>query len=101
MNSLFHFLSRQPQAAIAGYCVLLTILVGYIDYMTGPGISMSAYYLLPLALAAWYVGWRFSIAIVVLGITVWIAANISNGDPSFQNVPVLAWNATVQVVSDA
>lgn len=101
MNSLFHFLGRQPRAAVAGYCILLTLLVGYIDYETGPGISMSAYYLLPLALAAWYVGWRFSIATVALGIVVWIAANISNGDPSFRNVPVLAWNTTVQLVSDA
>ncbi len=101
MNSIFHFLGRQPRAVMAGYCVLLTLLVGYIDYTTGPGISMSAYYLLPLALAAWYVGWRFSIATVMLGIIVWIAANIWNGDPNFNNVPVLAWNATVQVVSDA
>jgi len=101
MNSIFRFLGRQPRAAIVGYCVLLTLIVGYIDYVTGPGISMSAYYLLPLALAAWYVGWRFSTAIVVLGVVVWIAANISNGDPNFHNFPVLAWNATVQVVSDA
>ncbi|HEX4157674.1 MAG TPA: sensor histidine kinase [Rhizomicrobium sp.] len=101
MNSIFHFLGRQPRTAMAGYCVLLTLVVGYIDCATGPGISMSAYYLLPLALGAWYVGWRFSIAAVALGIMVWIAANISNGDPSFRNVPVLAWNATVQVFSDA
>src|SRR5262249_54996533 len=101
MNSLFHFLERQPRAAIAGYCVLLTVLVGYIDFTTGPGISMSAYYLLPLALAAWYVGWRFSIATVILGLSVWIVPNIWNGDPSFRNVPVLAWNATVQLFSDA
>ena len=101
MNSAFRFLGRQPRFVIAGYCVLLTILVGYIDYETGPGISMSAYYLLPLALAAWYVGWRFSVAIVAIGIAVWIGANISNGDPTFHSAPVLAWNATVQVISDA
>ncbi|HEY3638345.1 MAG TPA: sensor histidine kinase [Rhizomicrobium sp.] len=86
---------------MAVYSVLLTVLVGYVDYQTGPGISMSAYYLLPLALASWYVGWRFSIAIVILGISVWIPANIWNGDPSFRNFPVVAWNATVQLISDA
>ncbi|HTT82959.1 MAG TPA: sensor histidine kinase [Rhizomicrobium sp.] len=101
MNSIFHFLGRQPRAAVGVYSILLTLLVGYLDYETGPGISMSAYYLLPLALAAWYVGWRFSIAIVMLGIGVWIPANFWNGDPNFHNFPVLAWNATVQVFSDA
>jgi signal transduction histidine kinase len=101
MNTIFRFLGRQPRIVIAGFCVLLTLTVGYIDFDTGPGISMSAYYLLPLAIGAWYVGWRFSSALILLGIIVWIAANISNGDPNFHSAPVLAWNATVQVVSDA
>jgi signal transduction histidine kinase len=100
MVSLLRYLARQPPAAIAGLSALLTVLVGYLDYMTGPGISMSGYYLLPLALAAWYVGWRFAIAIIVLGIACWIVANVYNGDPDMGPPTIVAWNATVQLVSD-
>ena len=101
MTSVFRYLGRQPRTAVAGLCILLTLLVGYIDYLTGPGISMSAYYLLPLALAAWFMGWRFSIAAIVLSIAVWIAANIWDGDPNFMRPVAFGWDATVQLVSDA
>jgi signal transduction histidine kinase len=90
----------QSKSVIAVLAVLLTFLVGYLDFATGPGISMSAYYLLPLALAAWYVGPRFAVAIMVLGIAVWIPANVYNGDPDLGPPAVIAWNATVQLVSD-
>ncbi|MGH6877936.1 MAG: sensor histidine kinase [Rhizomicrobium sp.] len=101
MTSFSRFLGREPRAVVAVCAVLLTFLVAYLDYESGPGISMSAYYLLPLALAAWYVGWRFAVAIVVVGIAVWILANVFDGDPNFRRPPVVAWNATVQIVSDA
>lgn len=75
-------------------------MVGWLDYASGPGVSMSAYYLLPIALAAWYVGSRFALGAVVLGIACWIVANVYNGDPTFGKPPVIAWNGTVQLVSD-
>ena len=94
-------LSDRQSKLLAGILtVLLTFVVGWLDYFSGPGVSMSAYYLLPVALAAWYVGLRFALVAVVLGIGCWIAANVYNHDPTFTRVPVVAWNATVQIVSD-
>ena len=80
--------------------ILLTFVVGWLDYVSGPGVSMSAYYLLPIALAGWYIGFRFALAAVVLGIGCWITANVINGDPTFSKVPIVVWNGTVQLVSD-
>lgn len=91
---------KQSKAAVAVTAVVLTLLVGYVDYATGTGISMSAYYLLPLALAAWYLGRRSAIAIMALGMAVWIPANLFNGYPSFVGPAAIAWNATVQLVCD-
>jgi signal transduction histidine kinase len=96
-TKLFRSRSKVVLAVLA---VLLTFLVGYLDYATGPGISMSAYYLLPPALAAWYVGPSFAVVIMVLGIAIWIPANVYNGDPDLGPPVVIAWNATVQLVSD-
>lgn len=81
--------------------LLLTLLVGYVDYASGPNVSMAGYYLLPLALAAWSVGRGFAAVVVALGIAIWILANVYNGDPNFLRAAVVAWNATVQLVSDA
>ncbi|HLY07011.1 MAG TPA: sensor histidine kinase [Rhizomicrobium sp.] len=94
-------LSHRQSKLLAGIlALLLTFVVGWLDYVSGPGVSMSAYYLLPIALAGWYVGLRFAIAAAVLGIGCWIAANVFNGDPTFSKVPIVVWNGTVQLVSD-
>lgn len=100
LNRRLPLSARQTRTVVAVSSVLLTFLVGYLDYKSGPDVSMSAYYLLPLALAAWYVGPRFAIAIMVLGIGVWIPANLFNGDPDLGPPSALAWNATVQLISD-
>src|SRR5436309_1915859 len=77
-------LSDRQSKLVAGIVTaLLTFVVGWLDYFSGPGVSMSAYYLLPVALAAWYVGLRFALVAVVLGIGCWIVANVYNHDPTF------------------
>jgi signal transduction histidine kinase len=100
LNRWLPLFAGQARIVIAASSVVLTFLVGYLDFRSGPDVSMSAYYLLPLALAAWYVGPRFAIAIMFLGIAVWIPANLFNGDPDLGPPGALAWNATVQLISD-
>ena len=91
---------RQSKLLAGTLAVLLTFVVGWLDYVSGPGVSMSAYYLLPIALAAWFVDFPFALAAALLGITCWIVANIYNGDPTFTKTPIVVWNGTVQLVSD-
>jgi len=90
---------QQRKLFVGTLTVLLTFVVGWLDYLSGPGVSMSAYYLLPITLAAWYVGMPFALAATVLGIGCWLAANVFDGDPTFTKVPVVAWNTTVQLIS--
>jgi signal transduction histidine kinase len=90
---------KQSKLFVGTLTVLLTLLVGWLDYVSGPGISMAAYYLLPITLAAWYVGMPFALAATMLGIGCWLAANVYDGDPNFTKVPVVAWNTTVQLIS--
>lgn len=100
MASILRFEEPKNRTAAAVAAVLLTLLVGYVDYISGPKISMAGYYLLPLALAAWSVGRAFAALIVALGIGIWILANVYNGDPTFLRPGIVAWNTTVQLVSD-
>jgi signal transduction histidine kinase len=93
--------SGQSRAAVAALSVGLTLLVAYVDYTSGPGISMSAYYLLPLALATWYLGAVFAALLMVLSLFGWVVANALNGDPTFGTPVTVAWNGTVQLISDA
>jgi signal transduction histidine kinase len=80
--------------------VLLTFLIGYVDYATGPRISMSAFYFLPLALSAWFLDLPLSIAMLAICVCVGVAANILNGDPGFDTPALVGWNATAQLASN-
>lgn len=88
-----------PKAVQAASIVALIFLIGFLDYATGPHISMSAFYLLPLTLAAWSIGLRFALLTAVGCVALWIAGNISNRDVDFLNVPLATWNGGVQFVS--
>jgi hypothetical protein len=50
--------------------LLLVLLLGVIDYATGPEIAFSAFYLIPVSATAWFVGRRpaFVISVCDLGV---------------------------------
>jgi len=49
------FLFRSKVAATAA-AVVLTVALGYLDYFTGREWAISAFYLVPISLAAWVAG---------------------------------------------
>lgn len=79
--------------------VTLTFLIGYFDFATGPHVSMSAFYLLPLSVAAWWTEFVFALAIAGLSVGVWMTGNMINGDVDFLDTGLAIWNGGVQLVS--
>ena len=90
-----HWLSRLSRRQLLHLAVLLLMLVIVLDYLTGPELSLSVLYLIPIIMTAWYV--RISDAMVVAGVSAlsWMAADIGSGlDYSSHLVPV--WNTLVR-----
>jgi diguanylate cyclase (GGDEF)-like protein len=85
-------LSRGPVVAVASCGVGC---VGVVDYLTGYEVSIAEFYLAPVALAAWYGGWRASIAIAALSCICWIFGDILAG-LSYERPAVLIWNTIVR-----
>jgi len=54
-------------------------LVGLLDYATGTEASWSLFYLIPVAVAAWYAGRNSAVAIAVLAAIVWLVADMASG----------------------
>lgn len=75
---------------------LITVVLGYIDYLTGPELSITVFYLVPIIAATWFVGlWSGIAASVAAGLT-WLAADaITHG--SYTQSPVHYWNALVEI----
>ncbi len=71
-------------------------LVGYLDYITGPEIASSFFYLIPVAVAVWHTGKAFGIAISALSALVWLAADIMSGT-QYSHMATTCWNGAIRL----
>ncbi len=85
------------KAEVGAAIMALTLVIGYVDFVTGPNFLMSAFYLLPLVLAAWQIGLAFSFAIAALSVAVWVAGSIVDGDAAFVSPSLAGWNTTMKL----
>lgn len=92
------FLTQRSRPWTMCVSLLLLAIVGIIDYQAGFERSLLVFYLLPVALGTWFVGWRFGVVVCVLSVTVWIVGDIEAGAIySSPSVPI--WNASIAITS--
>ncbi len=66
-DRIFHFLEQQPKGTLFILSLLLVALLGWVDYITGD-YSFILFYLIPVFLAAWFVGtWSGILVCLVSG----------------------------------
>jgi diguanylate cyclase (GGDEF)-like protein len=95
LRGISEYLSRQSTTVRGIISVVSMIIVGGIDYLTGPEISLSLFYLISVFLAAWFVGKRFAFAVSILGAVVWHFASYTFGGVHIH--PAIAyWNTFVR-----
>ncbi|MFC1551998.1 ATP-binding protein [Candidatus Latescibacterota bacterium] len=75
--------------------VLLVVIVGISDYLTGNEISFSIFYLLPVSLISWYLGKRSGVVFSVICSILW-ALNEFWGGHSYTNQMFIYWNTLVR-----
>lgn len=89
---LTHF-SQWKILLIAVSCIAI---IATVDYVTGYDVSVSIFYLVPVAVASWYSGRHAGISIAVLACISWFTADIAAGHQYVhQAIPV--WNALVRL----
>ncbi len=97
-NVVQYFSKLEKTKLIFIACGSITIL-GIIDYVTGPELAFSIFYLLPIMLVAWLVNRRTAVYISVLGAIVWLLADVLSKEwyvpPSIRWIPY--WNAVVRL----
>lgn len=76
--------------------ILLTFGVGTMDYLTGADVSLSIFYVLPIALVTWYCGRNCGLSIAGLSALLWFVADVIGSERHFdQALPY--WNALVRL----
>ena len=89
-------MDRLSRAAIGTFAVCGVLIVGGIDYLSGFEVSLSLFYLGPVATAAWYAGRWDGVAVAVFSCISWYIADLAAGRQySHEAIPV--WNALVRL----
>ena len=72
--------------------LLGVLIIGFVDYFTGPEIAFSLFYLIPVSMAAWYSGRIEGILISFTSAIAWLMADLFSGRV-YSNSIIGYWNA--------
>ena len=94
MSVLANQFKKRSKAFAVSACIVLVAGIGLVDYLTGYALLFSAFYLLHVGLAAWYVGAPFGIVTSVLSVVVWLAGDVAAG-VRYSSLFVPIWNGAI------
>ena len=90
------YLAKKPTPFTWVIALLLNLLIGVIDYLTGYELAMGVFYLMPIGLLSWLVNRRAGIIMSVIGIATIMTANLFAGKV-IQSYLTEYWNILVYV----
>ena len=90
------FSSRSKIAAIIA-ALVLALALGYVDYVTGRDWAISAFYLLPISLAAWVAGRWWGFFVGALCTCLAFFSDTLSG-PAYEHPFIPVWNAVMLLV---
>src|SRR5512140_2869618 len=96
MKELLQTPKRRKLPLLAA-AVLWVVCIGAVDYLTGIQLFFSVFYLLGVAVAAWYLGKGLGAAVSILSVALWIAGDMAAG-ARYSNPLVPIWNALILLV---
>src|SRR5687768_4565016 len=92
---LLSTLNRWSRRSIILLVAALFIVIGLVDSLTGVEITISIFYLLPIAMAAWFLGRAAGLMTAVIATMIWLLADIYGGHAyAYNTIPY--WNSAVR-----
>ena len=79
VHAFRRYISARSPAKVLPYAVVLMFAVAAINYATGPDLSLSILYLLPIAAGTWAGGRVTGLAFSVLAAVLWMTTDTLNG----------------------
>jgi diguanylate cyclase (GGDEF)-like protein len=90
------YLYKQKKTTLWVIVILLMLIIGVIDYLTGIDISFSFFYILPVAMATWALGKISGRWIAFICAVIWQGSNILAGE-QFNTPLIFLWNAATRL----
>lgn len=90
------YLEGSPRARVLAIAFLSILVVAVADYLTGPELSFSIFYFVPMSFVAWFAGRRDVVAASFICAGFWLGADLlAHHEHSSPVVPV--WNSSVRL----
>ena len=90
------WLAARSRLQVIALASLGVAVVGAADHLTGYELSVAVFYLLPVALAAWYAGRRIGLGLCLASAITWLVVDQTSGHP-YSNAAFVYWNAAVRL----
>ena len=90
-----YFLGRS-KTTIMTIVLLIIAAFAWLDYLSGIEITFSFFYLIPSAIAAWYIGRNSGFFISIVSMAVWVITNFAAGETYSKEI-IRYWNASFRL----
>ena len=82
-------------------CLVVTLVaslfLGILDYLIGPDISFSVFYIIPIMLATWYGGKGAGLILAVVSAGIWLSADLA-ASSEYTSLLIPSWNTLVRLI---
>jgi hypothetical protein len=95
-KTIIKFFGKLPRPVITFIAFLLVLAIGDLDYITGYDLSLSAFYLLPVVLIAWFEGCVLATLISIFSAVTWAVADLAAGHV-YSHISIEVWNAVMNL----
>jgi signal transduction histidine kinase len=96
LRSTRGFFDGRSKALVVGLGLGFITVVGVLDFLTGPSLSLSLLYLMPIGLVTWNLGRRWGAVSVVVATAAGVVSDVLSAPSTGQLDPVPYWNAIVR-----
>jgi len=96
LNRIDILIKTRSRPYVVFMSLLITAVLGVIDYLSGREISFSIFYIFPIVMSTWYAGERAGLCVAVISSVVWAAADVLSGY-EYSSTYVHIWNSLVRL----
>lgn len=95
MNSIIKNLSELEGPKVTLLAILFVIILSVVDYATGPQVTLSFFYVIPIVGVTWLVGRGSGTIIALVSTLSWLAADLLWAS-EYPNLTFLFWNGLIR-----